>query len=68
MRRFMLLVAAAVTFGAALILNASDADAVFWRGLYAPTDIDYHGFYIIKEPPPSPCQCVNGYYVRQCVR
>jgi len=39
------------------------------RGLSAPTNIDYHGYVIIKEPPPSPCQWirVNGHYVRQCI-
>jgi hypothetical protein len=45
--------------------------AVFWRGITAPTNIDYHGWLIIKEPPPSPCQWIRvsgGYYVRQCIR
>ncbi|WP_245288110.1 hypothetical protein [Bradyrhizobium sp. Ec3.3] len=52
-----------------MTLSPSNAYAVFWRGLTAPTNIDYHGYLIIKEPPPSPCQWirVNGYYVRQCV-
>ncbi len=29
------------------------------RGLSAPTNIDYHGYVIIKEPPPSPCQWIR---------
>lgn len=70
MRLFLLICAAAASLVATMTLNSSNANAVFWRGLYAPTDIDIHGFYIIKEPPPSPCQWiwVNGtYYVRQCI-
>ncbi|MHC2281308.1 hypothetical protein ACVME8_007951 [Bradyrhizobium diazoefficiens] len=49
---------------AAMTLSSSSANAVFWRGLTAPTNIDYHGYTIIKEPRPSPCQWirVNGYY------
>jgi len=56
-------------FSAAMTLSWSSANAVFWRGLTAPTNIDYHGYTIIKEPPPSPCQWIRvsgGYYVRQC--
>jgi hypothetical protein len=69
MRVLFLLCAALASFTATMTLTASNANAVFWRGLYAPTNIDYHGFVIIKEPPPSPCQWirVNGYYVRQCI-
>ncbi|MBP1292881.1 hypothetical protein M2192_006956 [Bradyrhizobium elkanii USDA 61] len=42
---------------------------MFWRGVTAPTNIDIHGYPIIKEPPPSTCQLihVNGYWVRQCL-
>jgi hypothetical protein len=49
-----------VSVEAAMILSSSAANAVFWRGLSAPTNIDYH----------SPCQWirVNGYWVRQCIR
>ncbi len=69
MRTLLLLCAALACFSAAMTLSPSNAYAVFWRGLTAPTNIDYHGYLIIKEPPPSPCQWirVNGYYVRQCV-
>jgi hypothetical protein len=69
MRLVLLLCAALACFAAAMTLRSSDANAVFWRGLYAPMNIDYHGWPIIKEPPPSPCQWirVNGYYVRQCI-
>ena len=69
MRVLLLLCAALASFAAAMTLSSSDANAVFWRGLYAPTNIDIHGWPIIKEPPPSPCQWirVNGYYVRQCI-
>lgn len=69
MRPFLLGCLAITSLVVAMAFNCSDANAVFWRGLTAPTDIDYHGFVIVKEPPPSPCQWirVNGYYVRQCV-
>jgi hypothetical protein len=52
-----------------MMVFSSEANAVFWRGLSAPTNIDYRGSFIIKEAPPSPCQWihVNGYYVRQCI-
>ena len=68
MRAFILPGAALVSFAATL--SSSDANAVFWRGISAPTNIDYHGWYIIKEPYPSPCQWIRlsgGYYVRQCM-
>ena len=71
MRVFLLLCAAAVSFATALTINSSSANAVFWRGITAPTNIDIHGWPIIKEPPPSPCQWIRlsgGYWVRQCVR
>jgi hypothetical protein len=69
MRALFLLCTALASFAAALTLSSSEANAVFWRGLYAPTNIDYHGWVIIKEPAPSHCQWirVNGYYVRQCI-
>lgn len=70
MRTLFPLCAALACFSAAMTLSPPDANAVFWRGLTAPTNIDYHGFFIIKEPPPSPCQWIRvsgGYYVRQCV-
>ncbi len=70
MRVFILLGAALVSFVAALTLSSSAANAVFWRGISAPTNIDYHGWVIIKEPPPSLCQWIRvsgGYYVRQCI-
>jgi len=70
MRVFILLGATLASFAAALTLSSSDANAVFWRGISAPTNIDYHGWYIIKEPYPSPCQWIRvsgGYYVRQCI-
>lgn len=69
MRALLLFGAALASFAATLTLSSTDANAVFWRGLYAPTNIDYHGWVIIKEPPPSPCQWirVNGFYVRQCI-
>ena len=59
MRVFILLGAALVSFAAALTLGSSDANAVFWRGISAPTNIDYHGWLIIKEPPPSPFQWIR---------
>jgi len=70
MRPFLLVCAVIISFVAAMSFNASDANAVFWRGITAPTDIDIHGWPIIKEPPPSPCQWIRvsgGYYVRQCI-
>jgi hypothetical protein len=69
MRRLLLACVAIASFSAAMTFNSSDANAVFWRGIYAPANIDIHGYIIIKEPPPSPCQWirVNGYYVRQCI-
>ena len=59
------------SFMAAMAFNAPDARAVFWRGITAPTNIDIHGWPIIKEAYPSPCQWIRvsgGYWVRQCVR
>ena len=44
----------------ALTLSSSAANAVFWRGISAPTNIDYHGWFIIKEPPPSPVSVDPG--------
>jgi hypothetical protein len=40
MRVFILLGAALVSFVAALTLSSSAANAVFWRGISAPTNID----------------------------
>jgi hypothetical protein len=70
MRPFLLLSIVIISFVTAMSFNASDANAVFWRGITAPTNIDVHGWPIIKEPPPSPCQWIRvsgGYYVRQCI-
>lgn len=66
MRILLLGIASFVT---AMIFNSPDANAVYWRGISAPTDITVNGWPIIKEPPPSPCQLirVNGYWVRQCI-
>jgi hypothetical protein len=54
MRVFLLLCAAVMSFAATLLMNSSSANAVFWRGITAPTNIDVHGWPIIKEPRPSP--------------
>src|SRR5947207_13363513 len=54
MRIIILLCAALVSFAATLTLSSSNASAVFWRGITAPTNIDVHGWPIINEPPPSP--------------
>lgn len=70
MRRFSLICLGTMTFVGGLSFSSSDANAVFWRGITAPTNIDIHGWPIVKEPPPSPCQWIRisgGYYVRQCV-
>jgi hypothetical protein len=48
-----------VALVAMIVFNSSEANAVFWRGLSAPTNIDYHGWFIIKEAPPSPCQWIH---------
>ncbi|MGY4479157.1 hypothetical protein [Bradyrhizobium sp. USDA 3364] len=67
MRKLLLSSLAVASFAAAF--HTTEANAVFWRGVTAPTNIDIHGYPIIKEPPPSPCQLihVNGYWVRQCL-
>ena len=70
MNRFLLCCIAVTCFAGALVFHSSEANAVFWRGITAPTNIDIHGWPIIKEPPPSPCQWIRvsgGYWVRQCV-
>jgi len=70
MSRFLLCCVAATSFAGALVFHPSEAFAVFWRGITAPANIDIHGWPIIKEPPPSPCQWIRvsgGYWVRQCV-
>jgi hypothetical protein len=70
MRRFLLICTAITCFAGGLIFRSSEANAVSWRGITAPTNIDIHGWPIIKEPPPSPCQWIRlsgGYYVRQCI-
>jgi hypothetical protein len=69
MRKFLLSCVAVMSFAAAMAFNSPSANAVFWRGITAPTNIDIHGWPIIKEPYPSPCQLihVNGYWVRQCL-
>ncbi|MGF6307529.1 hypothetical protein ABIB82_001325 [Bradyrhizobium sp. i1.8.4] len=67
MRKLLLSFLAVAALAAAF--NPPPANAVFWRGVTAPTNIDIHGYPIIKEPPPSTCQLihVNGYWVRQCL-
>jgi hypothetical protein len=35
-------------------VSASNANVVFWRGLYAPTNIDYHGYVITIPELKSP--------------
>ncbi|WP_166303384.1 hypothetical protein [Bradyrhizobium sp. 2S1] len=66
-RKLLLSCLAVAAFAAAF--SPRTANAVFWRGVTAPTNIDIHGYPIIKEPPPSPCQLihVNGFWVRQCL-
>jgi hypothetical protein len=54
---FLLFCTAAISFTATLLMNSSNADAVFWRGITAPTSIDIHGWPIIKGSLHSPCQC-----------
>jgi hypothetical protein len=71
MRVFLLRCTAAVAFAATLVMTSSSANAVFWRGITAPTNIDIHGWPIVKESFHSPCQWIRlsgGYWVRQCVR
>jgi len=65
----MLRILGIVPFVTAMMLVSTEANAVFWRGVTAPTNIDTHGWPIIKEPYPSSCQLihVNGYWVRQCL-
>ena len=67
MRKLLSICLAVASFVA--VFNPPTAHAVFWRGVTAPTNIDIHGWPIIKEPYPSPCQLihVNGYWVRQCL-
>jgi hypothetical protein len=70
MRCFLLICTAITCFAGGLIFRSSEANAISWRGITAPTNIDIHGWPIIKEPPPSPCQWIRlsgGYYVRQCI-
>jgi hypothetical protein len=70
MRRFLLTCVAITSFAGALAVSSSDANAVSWRGITAPTNVDIHGWPIIKEPPPSPCQWIHlsgGHWVRQCI-
>jgi hypothetical protein len=69
MRVSLLRCAAIVSFAATMTLSSSNANAVFWRGITAPTNIDIHGWPIVEETPPGPCHWirVNGYYVRQCI-
>ena len=70
MRRLVLACVTIASITAAMTFNSSNANAVFWRGITAPTNIDIHGWPIIKEPPPSPCQWIRvsgGYYIRQCI-
>jgi hypothetical protein len=71
MRAFFLMCVGVLCFAAAMGFSIPDARAVFWRGITAPTNIDVHGWPIIKEAPPSPCQWIRlsgGYWVQQCVR
>lgn len=70
MHRYLLVCVAIICFAAALLISFPQAKAVYWRGITAPTDIDIHGWPIIKEPPPSRCQWIRvsgGYWVRQCL-
>jgi hypothetical protein len=70
MRRFLLICTAMACFAGGLVFRSSEANAVFWRGITAPTNIDIHGWPIVKEPPPSPCQWIRvsgGYWIRQCI-
>ncbi|MHC2283918.1 hypothetical protein ACVME8_010588 [Bradyrhizobium diazoefficiens] len=47
MRKFLLSCLAVTAFAAAF--DPPTANAVFWRGVTAPTNIDIHGYPIIKE-------------------
>ena len=70
MHRYLLVCVAIICFAAALLISFPQAKAVYWRGITAPTDIDIHGWPIIKEPAPSRCQWIRvsgGYWVRQCL-
>ena len=72
MRVLLLPCAALISFAAVMTLSSSSANAVFWRGITPPPNIDIHGWPIIKEPPRSPCQWIRvsgGYvrYIRQCI-
>jgi hypothetical protein len=49
MRVFLLFCAAVTSFASTLLMNSSSANAVFWRGITAPTNIDIHGWPIVKE-------------------
>jgi hypothetical protein len=41
MRVFLLLCAAVMSFAATLLMNSSSANAVFWRGITAPTNMTF---------------------------
>lgn len=43
----------------AMSFGAPDANSVYWRGITAPTNIDVHGWPVVKEPPPGPCQWIR---------
>jgi hypothetical protein len=59
MRVFLLRCTAAVSFAATLLMASSSANAVFWRGITAPTNTDIHGWPIIKESFHSRCQLIR---------
>ena len=54
MSRFLLYCVGVACFAGALVFHSSEANAVYWRGITAPTNIDIHGWPIIKGHIPAP--------------
>ena len=50
----MLRIVGIPSFVTAMTLVSTDAIAVYWRGITAPTNIDIHGWPIIKGHIPAP--------------
>jgi hypothetical protein len=68
MRRFLLITAAVVAFGATMTVKSSDANAVVCaRGVYRAGCAGARGAVVVRRPARV-CRSVlvNGVYVRRC--
>ncbi|MCP1760757.1 hypothetical protein [Bradyrhizobium japonicum] len=71
MRSFLLIAAALLAFGASIIFESTDANAVVCaRGVYRAGCAGANAAVVVRKPVPA-VRCtrvlVNGVYVKRCV-